>query len=331
MKVVHFNRKPQLHYNYSIEGFYKNLRFELSYNADIKKVDCIFKNSGFFRKLFNCIYVVFKQADVNHFTGDVNYLNLFFPEQKNIITILDCRLLQNTGGFRKQFLKFFLFSYPISRAKFTVVFSQATKNELLKYVKCNPEKVKVLHLSISPVFHRSDKIFNKQYPVILHIGTAPNKNLNRLIQAISKLKCKLNIVGILNPIDITRLIEHKIDYEVFSDIPDEELFEQYKTSDLVSFVSTYEGFGMPIIEANTVGRPVITSNIFSMPEVAADAALIVNPYDLDAIRKGILKIINDDNYRNNLIDNGFRNAERFSLKSISNQYFQLYQEISNNK
>jgi glycosyltransferase involved in cell wall biosynthesis len=96
---------------------------------------------------------------------------------------------------------------------------------------------------------------------------------------------------------------------------------------MVLFASTYEGFGMPIVEANTVGRPVITSNLLSMPEVAGDAALIVNPYNVDEIRNGIIKIIEDDEYRNQLINNGFRNAERFSLRNISEEYLKLYNKM----
>jgi glycosyltransferase involved in cell wall biosynthesis len=84
---------------------------------------------------------------------------------------------------------------------------------------------------------------------------------------------------------------------------------------------------MPIIEANIVGRLVITSNCYSMPEVAGDAALIVNPYSIDEIRNGILNLIEDDEYRNQLINNGFKNTERFNLKSIAEHYLQLYNTI----
>ena len=120
--------------------------------------------------------------------------------------------------------------------------------------------------------------------------------------------------------NINELNENNIDYANFTYLSDEEVFEQYKECDMLSFVSTYEGFGMPIVEANTVGRPVITSNLLSMPEVAGDAALIVNPYNIDEIRNGILKIINDDIYRNNLIHNGYENVKRFNLNDIAEQY-----------
>jgi glycosyltransferase involved in cell wall biosynthesis len=104
----------------------------------------------------------------------------------------------------------------------------------------------------------------------------------------------------------------------------------YENCDIVSFVSLYEGFGMPIMEANAIGRVVITGNITAMPEVAKNAALMVNPLDTEAIKNGILKLINDDNYRNQLIENGFKNVKRFDVKMITKQYLELYEEVYDN-
>jgi glycosyltransferase involved in cell wall biosynthesis len=96
-------------------------------------------------------------------------------------------------------------------------------------------------------------------------------------------------------------------------------------------VSTYEGFGMPILEANAVGRPVITSNILSMPEVAGNAAHVVNPYKTLEIRNGILKIIQDKEYRNILIQNGINNAKKYNNQNIANEYLKIYKQMYNNK
>ena len=84
---------------------------------------------------------------------------------------------------------------------------------------------------------------------------------------------------------------------------------------------------MPILEGNSVGRPVITSNLLSMPEVAGAAACIVDPTNVEDIRVGILKIINDKDYREDLIKNGFTNAQRFDAKEIARQYVEIYKEL----
>jgi glycosyltransferase involved in cell wall biosynthesis len=103
---------------------------------------------------------------------------------------------------------------------------------------------------------------------------------------------------------------------------------QYQQCDILSLVSTLEGFGMPIVEANAVGRVVITSNTTSMPEIANDAAVLVNPFDVTNIREGFLKIIQNPSLREDLINKGLKNHLRFQPKQLAEQYAKKYQKIS---
>ena len=171
------------------------------------------------------------------------------------------------------------------------------------------------------------KSFNIKNPMILQVGTTANKNIERLIEAIDGINCQLNIVGFLAEALIVKLQKHSINYLNFTDLTEEEIVEQYINCDIVSFVSTYEGFGMPIVEANATGRVVITSNLFSMPEVASNAAHIVDPYNIVDIKEGFLRIINDADYREGLIKKGLKNCKRFDGDEIANKYLQLYQKI----
>ena len=94
------------------------------------------------------------------------------------------------------------------------------------------------------------------------------------------------------------------------------------------FASTYEGFGMPLIEAQSVGTLVLTSNISSMPEVAGDnTAMLVNPFDVDSIRDGLQRILSDAAFRESCIANGYENVKRFDPVVISNMYYELYKQI----
>lgn len=331
MEVVHVNRKPRKYGNYSIEGFYKKIREALKEEIDFKVVECPFESNGIFKRLSNAIFATFKQGKINHITGDVNYLNMFFRKNKNIITVLDCGLLYDTKGLVNQFYKFFWFTLPINRAKYVVAISQATKEEILKFVKCNPDKIIPIHVSVSDKFKRVDKPFNKKKPIILYIGSAPNKNLNRLIRALEGINCKLDIVGTITQDELELLSNIKVDFNKSYGLTDDEIIKKYEECDILSLVSTYEGFGMPIIEANAVGRPVITSNLLSMPEVAGNAACIVDPYNIAEIRNGIIRIINDDEYRNDLIEKGFENAKRFDATYISSMYYNLYKHLLNKK
>jgi glycosyltransferase involved in cell wall biosynthesis len=105
------------------------------------------------------------------------------------------------------------------------------------------------------------------------------------------------------------------------------LLKDMKRQTLLALISTYEGFGMPILEAQAVGRAVITSNIYSMPEVAGDAAVLVDPFDILEMKTGLERIINDDKFRNEMIQRGFQNIKRFDADRIAKQYFELYKKI----
>ena len=131
----------------------------------------------------------------------------------------------------------------------------------------------------------------------------------------------------MNQAQINAFKKNNIEYDNCYHISDEELVEKYKQCDLVVFASTYEGFGMPIIEAQAIGRPIVTSNIEPMITVSGPVACLVDPYSVTSIREGILKVIYDEKYRKALIDAGLKNSTNYSETSVGKQYLKAYYDM----
>jgi glycosyltransferase involved in cell wall biosynthesis len=110
-------------------------------------------------------------------------------------------------------------------------------------------------------------------------------------------------------------------------LTDGELVAAYQRCDMVVFASLYEGFGLPILEAQAIGRPVITSNFGAMREAAGDGALLVDPYSVDEIRAAILRIKNEPALREELVCKGRENVERFRAPVVAARYAELYRQI----
>jgi len=329
-RITYFQRRRRKGANFSVEQIFIDLvsRIGNRYTVDMRTVPYV--SSGLFKRLFNAIYVIFHQGDINHVTGDINYVALFLKKRKTVSTILDLGILHRTSGIKRKILLDFWFKWPVRRSKWVTVISKATKEDLLKNVNCDPDKIKVVYVPISESFERVDKEFNKSKPTILQIGGAPNKNLVGLIKAVKEIDCHLMIIGAISAENQKLLEEFKISYTNKVGVPFEEVIQAYVDSDLLFFASTFEGFGMPILEAQTVGRAVITSDLLSMPEVGGDACLYVDPYKIEEIRNAIERIIKDDSLRSGLIEKGFQNINRFKGDVIAADYEALYKDILNN-
>ena len=323
-----FFRKPSPVFH-SIEEQFFAVQKELPEEIKYKNVFAKFHSKGFFKRLFITIQSAFNQGDINHITGDIHFIALFLKKEKTVLTVHDIGSILNKTGFKVKILRFFWFTMPFARVKYITVISEFTKKEILDNFNVNPGKISVIPDCVSAKISYSEKTFNTEKPNILQIGTKTNKNIERLIPALSDINCKLTIIGKLSENQILLLKKHKIDYENFFNLPFLVLLNLYKKADLVTFVSTYEGFGVPILEAQASGRPVITSNISPMKDVAGNGALLVSPNSVEEIKSAVNRLINDSDLRFSLIKNGLENVKKYSAKSVADQYYNLYKSVYN--
>lgn len=288
--------------------------------------------SGLFGIIKNLATFKPKTADIYHVTGHVNYIVLLLPGNRTVLTVHDTGILLVRTGIRRYVLKKLLFDLPIRRAKFITAVSEKTKNDVVELTGCDSRKIRVIENPLDDRLFVTEKAdFNTECPQILQVGTASHKNLTNLIKAIEGLECKLVIIGKLDDATISLLTEHNIDYRNDAEIDDDALKEAYRVSDLVVFCSTFEGFGLPIIEAQAMKTPVVTSNIEPMSDVAGDGALLVNPHDHLEIRDAIRRMIGDKELREILVAKGTENVKRFATDVVAEKYAQLYREMTEYK
>lgn len=326
MNLSYFFRRTSPVYH-SIENQFFAIQKEMPEGVKYENKFAKYHSKGFFKRIFITIHSAFRQGDVNHITGDIHFVAAFFRKKKTILTIHDIGSTLNGGGIKVKVLRFLWFTMPFARVKYVTVISEFTKKEILQNFKINPNKIRVIPDCVSPEFVYSQKEFNSEKPKILQIGTKSNKNLQNLIPALDGIYCKLIIVGKLSDKQIKLLEKYKIDFENKYDLSQHEIIKLYKDSDFVTFVSTYEGFGVPVLEAQATGRVVLSSNISPMKEVAGDGAILVDPYDVNDIKAKIIEIIENKNLRDSVVSEGLNNVKKYSAKAVAVQYAELYHNV----
>ncbi len=325
--VVQFGRKwyPGC---YSMERVFAAVRSALPNHLSCELVSCRWESRGVLKRILNCVNAFHHRRRVNHITGDVHYLAFLLPPSRTVLTIHDCCGMENPRAWKRELFRWFWLELPIMRSAIVTVISEATRDDVLRYSSCPPQKVRMIPDPVPVGMVAWPKDFNEECPTILQMGTSPRKNFERIVEAVRGMRCSLDIVGRLSASQQRLLDSAGIAHSVSYRLTDLEIANKYRTCDLVTFVSTYEGFGMPIIEANAIGRPVVTSNIRPHRDVAGNAACLVNPYDVQSIRAGVEQVIGDAAYRRRLILEGYTNVERYSSKRIALEYSAVYTEVA---
>ena len=251
----------------------------------------------------------------------------------NIITIHDFTYEKYAKGF-KRIIHSLVKYYAIKHSDYIICISNNTKKDLLNFVpSVNTNKIRVIYNGVSPEYTVLNDIFrfknNKENSYIVFIGSrAKYKNFNIAVECSATLNLKLLIIG--NPFSRSEekyvrnmLKDH---YILLSNVNNQDLNKIYNKAVALIYPSSYEGFGLPVLEAQRAGCPVIAMNSSSIPEIIGDKRLLVNDETIQSYIDKI-KLVMIDSIRNEVIQLGLTNSMRFSWDLMSEQYISFYKEI----
>jgi glycosyltransferase involved in cell wall biosynthesis len=270
-----------------------------------------------------------------NFTG----LGPIFYSNK-IITIHDLSFWINPNWFSKSYSFYYKIFTPISAKNSKRIFtvSEFSKNEISRLLKINTRHINVLYNAPFNINKKSisREIRSNERPFFLTVSSLdPRKNLISLIKAFKELDLDIELKIVGSPNNRIFSKQNVGSSEVPSNIyftgylKDKDLINLYQTALGFIYPSLYEGFGLPPVEAMSYGCPVITSNRTSLPEVCNDAALYIDPLDIEDIKSSIIKIYKDEGLRNSLVKKGFYNIERFSWDKSAKTVLKLVKELNN--
>lgn len=289
--------------------------------------------------------------DLLHCTSNTAPLNINAPLVVTLHDIIFLEQLNFTKGTAYQIIGnlYRRWNVPrmVEKAKKIITVSAYEKGNIDGFFGFTDNKVVAIHNGVSGSFQRvSDPVvltgLKKKYNLpdryIFYLGnTDPRKNLEGVLKAMSILGKENKLDFRLQMLDIDLNFLRKSAYRIGAPgildhigvcgyVPEADLPAIYSMAELFLFPSLREGFGIPVLEAMQTHVPVITSNISSMPEVAGDAAIFVDPHDPTEIAKAILLVMSDSVLRKDLVARGIERSAKFSWHTMAERYLQLYKD-----
>jgi glycosyltransferase involved in cell wall biosynthesis len=284
--------------------------------------------------------------NVKHITSqELAYLLKYLELDKTVITCYDLipwAYENNRSSFWKTNIM------GLKKADMIITVSEFSKNEIIKYVDCSDEKIKIIYPAVdhSSYYPNRNKVILSgldippNYKTILYVGSEePRQNLPTLLKSFYELKKKLpeaKLLKIGNPhvygarTNILKLIKKlKLQNDVYfvGYVEEKELPKWYNASDLLVYPCSYAGFGLPPLEAMACGTPVITSNTTSLPEVVDDAGIMVDPYAIELMADKMYETLTNQELKDHIVKKGLKRAKTFNWDKAALKTRKLYADI----
>jgi glycosyltransferase involved in cell wall biosynthesis len=320
--------------------------------------EAIFPKSGLFKFLrsfwrLNVVPKLLKDNHIELFHG-LSHVIPYGIEKTGIpsvVTMHDLIFLRYPEFYKKIDRKIYESVYKSSckRATKIIAISEQTKSDLIHFLGTPAEKIEVIYQTCNNCYYEKvtekrkeevKKKFSLPDQFILTVGTIEKrKNQLAILKAViaEKIDIPVVILGRPKPKDYLDEIKRFINGSgiqkqvLFIHNSDtSELQAIYQMAQVMVYPSFFEGFGLPVLEAQASGCPVITSNLSSLPEAGGDGAIYVDPSDVSGIGKSIRKLLYNNVLQNEMITKGYTNAELFSEKKTADKLMKLYQEVIEN-
>ncbi len=328
--------------------FYNSLnnRFVKKYYPNVTYYDFRISN-----KIFNLKSFLLHKPEMTKLVGDydifftpnINFLSFSKKDKsKKIITVHDISFKLFPEFFSKKGKMWHKLTKPEKLFKnfdHIITVSNNTKNDLVKYYSIDPNKITVIHLGVNAPDNTIQRIIPEDY--LLYIGTIePRKNIEGIIKSFEDFCTENNIKNLKlvlagkdgwNNKYIYKLIDKsplKENIIVKNYVSQEDKNSLYKYAKIFLFPSFYEGFGIPIIESQSYGVPVITSGNSSMLEVAGDSAVCVNPYNTNEIKEAIKNLYFDKNLYEYYKNKSLENSKKYSWKVTAEETLNLFNKLA---
>lgn len=262
------------------------------------------------------------------------------PSVKNvykILTIHDLRTL--TIGDKYWIQNIADYQNTINSLDMCLVVSECTKQDLIKNFNIDEKKIKVIYLGADQRFCPSSEEnikntlskYQINKPFLFSVGSVPRKNIDGVIRSFAGSKVVKDyqlVLGCYMDIEKYTLLVKELNIAnrviFLPKLNDQDMIDLYSACRVFVFPSLYEGFGLPILEAMQCGAPVITSNVSSCPEIAGDAALLVDPNNIGQISDAINEIHDNLSLRKNLITKGYSRAAHFSWDKFAKEMMDIF-------
>lgn len=266
-----------------------------------------------------------------------NTLPVFY--ENKIVTIHDIIHLKYPVSY--SYRKYYEVVFPLilKYSKHIITVSEFSKKEISSYFGINEAKISIVYNGVDGKFEPK-KLENQERYILGVSSIAYHKNFISLVEAFLKLKTKgikLYIVGGLNEKifgkdskKILNRVKNNDDIEFLGRVDDDKLIELYSNAICFVYPSLYEGFGIPPLEAQACGCPVVLSDIPVFKEIYRDSAVYFNPLDPDDIANKIEEVLNDDNLRVSLTKKGFENAKKYTWENSAKLFFKVLDKVMQN-